>query len=81
MAFVTGNAQAGDHVDLRFEMDSLVVLSTAPHPLDPSPEYTPKPVRLSAIHTGPAPADDPCRNACGENQRAFINTERYYLEV
>ena len=81
MSFVTGNSQAGDHVDLRFEMDSLVVLSTAPHPLDPAPTYSPKPVGLSAIHTGPAPADDACRNACGENQRAFINTDRYYLEV
>ena len=81
MRFVEGNSQAGDHVDLRFEMDCLVVLSSAPHPLDPSPEYSPKPVTLTAIHTGPAPADDLCRNACGENQRAFINTERYYLEV
>jgi hypothetical protein len=81
MAFVEGNAKAGDAVDLRFEMDCLVVLSTAPHPLDPAPSYSPKPIMLSAIHTGPVPADDACRNACGENQRAFINTERYYLEV
>jgi urea carboxylase-associated protein 2 len=81
MVFVEGNSQAGDHVDLRFEMDCLVVLSTAPHPLDPSPEYAPKPVTLTAIHTGHAPAQDTCRDACGENQRAFINTERYYLEV
>ncbi len=81
MAFVEGNSKAGDHVDLRFEMDCLVVLSTAPHPLDTAPDYRPKPVKLSAIHTGPAPADDACRNACSENQRAFINTERYYLEV
>jgi urea carboxylase-associated protein 2 len=81
MAFVADNSQAGDHVDLRFEMDSLVVFSTAPHPLDPAPAYAPKPVRLTAIHTGPAPARDACRDACGENQRAFVNTERYYLEV
>lgn len=81
MAFVEGNSKAGDAVDLRFEMDSLVVLSTAPHPLDTAPDYSPKPVKLSAIFTGPAPADDACRNACGENRRAFSNTERYYLEV
>jgi len=81
MAFVEDNSRAGDHVDLRFEMASLVVLSTAPHPLDPAPHYRPRPVRLSAFHTGPAPAQDACRNACDENRRAFINTERYYLEV
>ncbi len=81
MTFVEDNSKAGDAVDLRFEMDSLVVLSTAPHPLDTAPEYSPKPVKLSAIFTGPAPADDACRKSCGENRRAFINTERYYLEV
>jgi uncharacterized protein len=81
LAFVEGNSQAGDTVDLRFEMDCLVVLSTAPHPLDTAPDYSAKPVKLIAIHTGPAPADDACRNSCGENSRAFINTERYYLEV
>jgi uncharacterized protein len=81
MRFVTGNSTAGDSVDLRFEMDCLVVLATAPHALDPSPIYSPKPVRLTAIHSGPAAADDACRNACGENQRAFITTERYYLEA
>ena len=81
MRFVAGNSQAGDRVDLRFEMDCLVVLATAPHPLDTAPGYSAKPVRLSAIHTGPAPVDDACRNACGENRRAFINTERYYLEA
>ncbi len=81
MGFVPNNSKAGDAIDLRFEMDCLVVLATAPHPLDTAPGYSPKPVRLSAIHTGPAPADDACRNSCSENQRAFINTERYYLEA
>jgi len=78
MSFVVGNSGAGDYIDLRFEMDALVVFSTCQHPLDPSTTYAPKPVRLTAWQSGTAPADDFCRHACGENERAFINTERYY---
>jgi urea carboxylase-associated protein 2 len=78
MRFVPGNSAAGDYVDLRFEMHALVVLSTCQHPMDPATGYAPKPIELSARRTGPAPASDACRNACGENQRAFINTERLF---
>ena len=76
--FQSAHSQAGDTVDLRFDMDVLVVLSTAPHALDPNKDYKPAAVRLTAWHAGPASADDPCRNACPQNQRGFINTERYY---
>ena len=69
----------GQHVDLRFEMNVLVVLSAAPHPLDPSPRYEPKPVRLTAWRSGTAGADDACRLSCAENGRGFTNTERYFL--
>lgn len=74
-----GNASAGDHVDLRFEMDALVVLSTCQHPLDTATVYQPGGLRLSALRAGPVAADDACRSHCEENQRAFINTERYYV--
>ncbi len=67
------------HVDLRFEMNVLVVLSTAPHPLDPSPDYAPGPVRLTAWRSGTAGADDVVRHSCAENGRGFINTERSFL--
>jgi hypothetical protein len=77
--FQPGNSKAGDRIDLRFEMPCLVVLSTCQHPLDPAPEYRPRPVTLTAWRSGPAPQDDPCRNRCPENQRGFINTERLYL--
>jgi hypothetical protein len=59
-------------------MDVLVVLSTAPHPLDPKPEYQPAAIKLTAWHAGIAPANDLCRNSCPQNQRGFINTERFY---
>ena len=56
----------------------LVALSTSIHPLDPRPEYLPRPVKLTAWRSGTAPAADPCRDRCPENQRGFINTERYF---
>lgn len=76
--FHADHSRPGAHIDLRFDMDVLVVLSAAPHPLDPATHYAPKPVKLSAWHAGIAALDDFCRNACEQNQRGFINTERFY---
>ena len=78
--YVTGHSTAGAFVDLRFEMHALLVLSAAPHPLDPRTAYAPAPVKLTAWRSGTAPQDDPCRNARPENQRGFINTERYFAQ-
>jgi hypothetical protein len=82
LRFVSGHSRAGDSVDLRFEMHTLVALSTAPHPLDPNPVYTPKPVKLIAYEAY-APgervaADDYCRTFRAENTRGFINTDMLY---
>jgi urea carboxylase-associated protein 2 len=79
MNFVEGHAKAGDVVEVRADMNLLVILDTGQHPLDPNPKYAPKPVRIE-IHSGePAGADDICRLRCPENGRGFINTERYFL--
>lgn len=82
LSYVSGHSRAGAALDLRFEMNTLAAFSTAPHPLDPQREYTPKPVKLIAWRAYPAdacaPADDPCRNACAENGRAFTNTDRLF---
>jgi urea carboxylase-associated protein 2 len=79
LSFHPENSKAGAYVDLRAEMNTLVILNTCIHPLDPSPAYASKPVKL-AIYTSPPPdADDYCRNSCPENQRGFILTERYFL--
>ena len=68
---------AGNRVDLRAEMDVLIVLTNCQHPLDPHPQYAPKPVRLTLLN-GPQPGpDDFCRNFRTENQRSFTLTERY----
>jgi len=79
LRFATGHRAAGQHVDLRFEMNVLVVLSAAPHPLDPIAIYAPGPVKLTAWRSGTAGADDVCRTRCDENARGFVNTERYFL--
>jgi len=79
LIFHPGNSQAGAYVDLRSEMNTLVILNTCIHPLDPSPDYAPKPVKLT-IYTSPPPGPgDYCRNFRPENQRGFTLTERYFL--
>jgi urea carboxylase-associated protein 2 len=76
---VSEGANAGDSVELRFEMKTLVVLNTCSHPFDPGTEYAPKPVKLEVFPGEPAAGDDPCRLSRPENERAFINTGDYYL--
>lgn len=77
LSHVRGHSVAGSHVDLRLEMDTLVVLSSAPHPLDANPAYAPADVQLSAYRADPVAPDDACRTRCPQNGRAFTNTERY----
>ncbi len=79
LRFETAHRAPGQYIDLRFEMNVLVALSAAPHPLDPTPAYDPAPVRLTAWRSGTAGADDICRLSCAENARGLLNTERYFL--
>jgi len=79
MAFVPGHSRAGDAVELRSEMNVLVILNTCQHPLDPNPRYAPKPVSLSVRRVPPPAADDRCRVSRAENGRGFALTERYFL--
>ena len=77
LTFVPDQAPAGSRIELRFEMNTLVVLNTCQHPLDPDPSYHPRPVRLEVFDGPPPAADDPCRRSRPENERAFLNTENY----
>ena len=79
MTFVPDHSQAGDAVELRAEMNVLVILNTCQHPLDPNPRYEPKPVSLSVRRVPPPGPNDPCRTSCPENERGFTLTERYFL--
>jgi len=77
LTFVPEASGPGDRVDLRFEMDTLVLFHTCPHPLDPSSTYPRKPVRFELFPADPVGDDDFCRTARAENGRGFENTELY----
>lgn len=78
LQFHAGHSQPGSYIDLRFEMNTLVVLASCQHPLDPDPTYRPREARLTAWHSRPAPRNDLCRTRCAENERGFRNTEVWY---
>ena len=78
LSFVRGNSPAGSHVDLRLEMNTLVVLNTCQHPLDPDPVYHPRSVQLEVFPAAPVAADDACHNSRPENVRAGRNTADYH---
>jgi urea carboxylase-associated protein 2 len=69
---------AGAFVELRAELNTLVVLSNTPHPLDPSPSYAPKPVLLALRPGAPRGPDDACLKSCPENGRGFELTNLYF---
>jgi uncharacterized protein YcgI (DUF1989 family) len=79
MQWEPGNSRPGASVELRAEMNVLVILNTCQHPLDPTPKYAPKPVQLSIRRVPAAGPDDPCRLSRPENERGFTLTERYFL--
>jgi urea carboxylase-associated protein 2 len=81
LAWIPANSRAGTSVELRFEMDTLVVLSNTPHPLDPAKRYQPPRVELTISDGPPAAADDRCRLSGPENGRGFALTEAYATEM
>ncbi len=76
LSFHAGNSKAGDYIDLSFEMNTLMVLSAAPHPLDTAESYQPGDVNLTLFETSPEANTECARIA--ENMRAFQNTQRFY---
>lgn len=79
IVFVENHAPAGSIVELRAEMNTLVILNTCQHPMDTQKTYAQKPVKLTIRRVEAPSLDDLCRNSCPENQRGFILTERYFL--
>jgi urea carboxylase-associated protein 2 len=77
MRLATGHCHAGDAIDLRFEMDCIVLLHAGPHPMATGTHYAPPDVHLTAFRSAPQASDDPCRNRCPENARGYLNTERH----
>jgi urea carboxylase-associated protein 2 len=79
LTFVPNHARPGDFLDLRAELDCLVVLTTCHHPMDTSPAYGPKAVQLQLWRADPPAPDDYCRTYRPENQRALYNSELFSL--
>lgn len=78
LSYIPGNSEAGDSIELRLEMDCIVVLNTCQHPLDPNPEYAPKPVKLEVFNAPSIAEDDPCKLSRPENARALEHTANHY---
>ena len=76
--FVSPHSQASDFVELRFEMDSLVLFHTCPHPLNPAADYPKKPIAYQVRQAAPVATDDYCLNFRPENQRGFQNNHIYH---
>lgn len=73
LTHVPGASKAGDAVSLRFEMDTLVILHTCPHPLDLSQDYPARPVRFELLEGVPSVQ----QHSRDENRRGFTNTALY----
>jgi uncharacterized protein len=78
LSHVAGHSQPGSVVELRLEMDCVVILNTCQHPLDESPAYAPKPVRIQVLPGAPPDRSDPSLAVRPENLRAFENTALYF---
>lgn len=78
LSFVPGNSKPGGIIELRFEMDTLVVLNTCQHPLDPDPQYRQRHVLLEVLAGAPTAPDDPSLAIRPENLRAWENNETYH---
>jgi urea carboxylase-associated protein 2 len=70
LSFQSDHATTNDWVALRAEIDVLVVLSTAPHPLDP--RWDPQPVRAEVLAISPAGPDDASWKFRAESERALL---------
>ncbi|NGO90172.1 MAG: DUF1989 domain-containing protein [Halomonas sp.] len=79
LRYVDNHCQPGSRVRLRFEMDTLVLLHTCPHPLDPSPHYPRRGVDIALGTAEPPTEEDPCYRSRPENARGFANNRLYHF--
>jgi urea carboxylase-associated protein 2 len=78
LRFDASHAKPGAYVELRAELNSLLVLCTCQHPLDPGSQYAPRPVEVAITRGEPPGDDDLCRRSRPENARGFENVERWF---
>lgn len=77
--YEASHSKAGETIELRFEMDTLVIFNTCPHPMNPSTEYPRKAINYEIRKAAPLAENDECMNSCSENQRGFQNNALYHL--
>lgn len=75
LRFDAAAARPGASVELRFDMDALVLFHTCPHPLDPARSYPRTRVRIDLLEGVAAAPDDPCRLSAPENGRGYENNK------
>lgn len=78
-SFHSGHSQPGSYIELFAPMDTLMMMTALPHPMDPSRDYAPRPVQLSWRQ---AEDEDAAINALltrPENERALTNTQLFAL--
>jgi len=79
LRYVASHGDAGASLSLRFEMDTLVLFHTCPHPLNSAERYPKHPVRYELLEADPISENDICVNSRPENQRGFDNNRIYHL--
>jgi hypothetical protein len=73
------HSQSGSQVTLRFEMDTLVILHTCPHPLEQAEDYPRARVQIELGQAEAVAEDDYCKQSRPENGRGFDNNALYHL--
>lgn len=70
---------AGRQLVLRFEMDTLVLMHTCPHPLASGSQYPDASLQVELGVAEAVTENDYCRNFRPENQRGFENNRLYHI--
>ena len=79
LSFDSGASRAGAAIELQFQMDTLVLMHTCPHPMNPSPQYPRKSVSLALFNGQTATTEELCANTAPENSRGFENNRLFHL--
>ena len=74
-----GTRTGAVHVELRSDVDVIVVMANTPHPLDPRSDYAGSVVRVIAWRADP-PADPIETATTPERRRAYENNALYSSE-
>ena len=77
LALSSKRAEPGSYIELRAEMDVLLLLSNTPHVMEEG-KYNPSDVQLTLFKAAQVTEDDFCMNFSPQSQRAFINNARYF---